>query len=287
MFQKLKDKISHLILAGLLVAALFVWQAVLAEQAGENIKVIFFDVGQGSATLIDASNGNQVLIDGGPSDAILSKLGETLPYSDRRLELVILTHPDADHLNGLIEILKRYEVEKILETGIFDNSANYQVWQKIIKEKDIPVVFAQADQTIKVADNLVIKILHPFGLINGQDFKERTNDSSIVAKLFYGQNTLLLTGDAEIKVEDQLIFAGADLKSDILQVGHHGSKGSTGEEFLAAVAPQIAVIQAGLNNRYGHPHQETLGRLKNIETWRTDLDKDVKFICNLKKCEKR
>jgi len=287
MFQKLKDKISHLILAGLLVAALFVWQAVLAEQAGENIKVIFFDVGQGSATLIDASNGNQVLIDGGPSDAILSKLGETLPYSDQRLELVILTHPDADHLNGLIEILKRYEVEKILETGIFDNSANYQVWQKIIKEKDIPVVFAQADQTIKVADNLVIKILHPFGLINGQDFKERTNDSSIVAKLFYGQNTLLLTGDAEIKVEDQLIFAGADLKSDILQVGHHGSKGSTGEEFLAAVAPQIAVIQAGLNNRYGHPHQETLGRLKNIETWRTDLDKDVKFICNLKKCEKR
>lgn len=283
MLQRIKNKIGFLVITALAAMAIFIWAAVFAPPAGEIVKIDFFDVGQGAAALVGAPNGNQVLIDGGPSGAILNKLGEALPFFDRQIELVILTHPDADHLNGLIEVLKRYEVEKILETGIADSSVNYQVWREIIKEKNIPVVFAQAGQIVKLADNLAVKILYPLSKINGQSF-ENTNSASIVSRIFYGKNSVLLTGDAEGNTEAVLLWSGADLSADILQVAHHGSKNSSSQEFLAAVAPQIAVIQAGAKNRYGHPHQETLARLKGIEILRTDLVGDISLSCDEEEC---
>ncbi|MBU1102148.1 MBL fold metallo-hydrolase [Patescibacteria group bacterium] len=286
MLQKIKNKIHYLILAALLAATIFVWQVVFAQRVDDKIKIDFFDVGQGSAILIDAPNNNQVLIDGGPSDAILNKLGSALPFSDRQIELVILTHPDSDHLSGLIEVLKRYEVGQILETGIADSSSEYAAWHALIAEKNIPLVFARAGQTIKIADNLMIKILYPFDKIDGQDFKN-TNSTSIVSKFFYGKNTLLFTGDAEGATENPLLFAGVDLRADILQVAHHGSKNSTSNEFLAAVEPQIAVIQAGAKNKYGHPAQELLDRLKGVEIFRTDQDGDINFLCDLENCVKK
>jgi len=286
MFQRLKNKIHYLILAALLAAAIFVWQAVFAQPAEDKIKIDFFDVGQGSAILIDAPNGNQVLVDGGPSDAILNKLGSALPFSDRKIELVILTHPDSDHLSGLIEVLKRYEVGEILETGIAESSAEYQTWKDLIKTKNIPLIFASAGQTIKIADNLMIKILYPFDKIDGQEFKN-TNSTSLISKLLYGKNTLLFTGDAEGATENPLLFGRVDLQADILQVAHHGSKNSTSNEFLAAVAPQIAVIQVGAKNQYGHPAQELLDRLKGVEIFRTDQQGDINFLCDLEDCVKR
>lgn len=284
MWQRLKDKIPYVILAVLLLATGFIWSRVLAQTPDNLVKIDFLDVGQGSAILVSAPNGNQALIDGGPSDAVLAKLGQALPLGDRQIELVILTHPDSDHLSGLIEVLKRYNVGQILESGIADSSAEYQAWNDLIVEKKIPVVFAQAGQIVKVADNLAIKILYPLARINGRDFSKNTNATSIVGKIFYGQNTILFTGDAEDQTEQPLLFIGADLKADILAVGHHGSKNSTSAEFLAAVAPQIAVIQVGLKNKYGHPTPEVLERLKNIDIFRTDLDSDVNFECDLAKC---
>lgn len=281
----MKDKIPYLILTALLLVAIFVWLAVFEFQSGDKVKIDFFDVGQGSAILVEAPNNNQVLIDGGPSDIVLAKLGQALPFFDRKIELLILTHPDADHLSGLIEVLKRYEVGQILETGIADSAAEYQVWNKLIKQKNIPVVFAAAGQIVKVADNLAIKIIYPLGRIDGRDFSKNTNSTSIVGKIFYGQNTVLFTGDAEESTEKPLLLLGADLKADILAVGHHGSKNSTSPEFLAAVAPQVAVIQVGLKNKYGHPTQEVLDRLKGLDIFRTDLDKDVNFECDLAKCQ--
>jgi competence protein ComEC len=217
---------------------------------------------------------------------VLAKLGEALPVFDKKIELLILTHPDSDHLSGLVEVLKRYEVGQILETGIFDNSAEYQEWNNLIKQKNIPVAFAQKGQIIKIADNLSIKILYPFGIIAGQNFGDNTNKTSIVGKIIYGQNEVLFTGDAEQNTEEPLLWTGADLQADILVVGHHGSKNSTGEKFLAAVAPQIAVIQVGAKNKYGHPAPETLERLKNVRNiLRTDLGGDIEFLCNLVFCK--
>lgn len=284
MLQKIKSNLGCLVLAGLAMAAVFVWLAVFAQAQDSRVKIDFFDVGQGSAILIDAPNQNQVLIDGGPSDAILAKLGQALPFYDRKIELLILTHPDSDHLSGLVEVLKRYEVGQILETGIADKSAEYRIWNDLIKNKNIPVVFARAGEVVKIADNLAIEILYPFGKIIGQDFSKNTNATSLVGKIIYGQNSVLFTGDAEEQTEQSLVFSGANLKADILVVGHHGSKNSTSEKFLSAVAPKIAVIQVGAKNKYGHPTQEVLDRLKGVDIFRTDLDKDVNFACDLARC---
>jgi len=284
MFQRIKNKIGFLVLAALVVAAVFVWSAVFASPTDEKVKVDFFDVGQGDALLIDAPNNNQVLIDGGPSDAILNKLGSALPFFDRKIELVILTHPDSDHLSGLIEVLKRYEVGEVLETGIEDATSQYAAWNDLIKEKNVPVVFARAGQIVKISDNLAIKILYPLDKINGEDFSKNTNNTSIMGKVIYGQSSILFTGDAEGVEENSLLLGGSDLKADILQVAHHGSKNSTGQEFLAAVAPQIAVIQVGAKNRYGHPTQEVLERLKGVNILRNDLNGDIEFVCDLANC---
>jgi len=284
MWQRIKNNIAWFVLIVLTFGAVFVWLAVFTQAAGDKLKIYFFDVGQGSAIFVAAPNGNQVLIDGGPSDAVLAKLGQALPLFDKKIELLILTHPDADHLSGLIEVLKRYGVGQILETGIVDNTAEYQIWNELIKQKNIPVVFASAGQIVKIVDNLAIKILYPLGKIDGQDFSKNTNSTSIVGKVCYGENTMLFTGDAEEQTEKPLVMLGVDLRADILAVGHHGSKNSTSDKFLSAVAPQLAVIQVGLNNRYGHPASETLARLKNIQILRTDQAGDVKFECDLKKC---
>ncbi len=282
--QRLKNKLPYLILTALLLVAIFIWLAIWELAPSNKVKIDFLDVGQGSAVLILAPGNNQVLIDGGPSDAVLAKLGQSLPIFDRKIELLILTHPDSDHLSGLVEVLKRYEVGQILETGIVADSAEYQAWNNLIKVKNIPVVFAQAGDVVKIADNLLLKILYPLGKINGQDFSKNTNATSIVGKIIYGQNSILFTGDAEGQTEQPLLMLSADLKADILAVGHHGSKNSTSAEFLAAVAPQIAVIQVGAKNKYGHPTPEVLDRLKGINIFRTDLDKDVNFECSLAKC---
>jgi len=289
-----RQKIFLYILGALLLGAILVWSAVwqngtaaIVGQLGENseLKVDFFDIGQGAAVFIKAPNHSRVLIDGGPGSQILNKLGRAMPFFDREIDVVILTHPDSDHLNGLIDVLKKYQVEEVVDPCLAEPQANYQEFLRLIEEKGINHLCAQAGQRIKLADDVTLDILFPFESLEGVSLKN-TNDSSMVTKLSYGQNKILLTGDAEKKTEIQLINAQADLSAQILQVGHHGSKTSTSAEFIQAVRPQIAVIQVGKDNRYGHPHQEVLDRLKNIKIFRTDLDGDINFLCSLKSCER-
>jgi len=286
MWQKIKNNVGWIILAALLVGAVFVWLAIFELAASDKVKIDFLDVGQGSAILILAPGSNQVLIDGGPSDVVLAKLGQTLPLFDRKIELLILTHPDSDHLSGLIEVLKRYDIGQILETGITDNTAEYKTWNELIKQKNISVIFVREGDKVKIADNLSIEIMYPFGKINGRDFSKNTNATSIVGKIIYGKNKILFTGDAEEQTEQPLLLSGLNLKADILAVGHHGSKNSTSAEFLEAVAPKIAVIQVGVKNKYGHPTAEALERLKTVgaQILRTDQDGDVDLECDLKVC---
>jgi len=280
----LKNKILWLVLGALVLADFFIWLAIFESAPASKIKADFFDVGQGSAIFLDAPGGNQVLIDGGPSDAILTKLGENLPLFDRKIELLVLTHSDADHLDGLIEVLKKYEIGAVLETGAEDGSANYLFWRELLKEKNVPVIYACLGQEIKI-DDLEIKILAPAVKIAGQSQKS-ANNSSVVGKIIFGENSILFTGDAESAEEAQLILNNIDLKSDILAVGHHGGKNSSNTDFLASVAAQTAVIQVGKNNRYGHPAQETLARLNGLEILRTDLSGDIEFECDLKECQR-
>lgn len=277
-----RKSIPFIILGILVLAVILIWSVVLAGKT-EGLKVIFFDIGQGSAVLIKDSSGNKILIDGGPDSKILSKLAKEIPNFDRNLNLIILTHPDSDHLNGALEALKNYQVAGIIDSCIRDDLVAYQEWQKIIQERQTKQLCARFGQRIKLTDGAKIDILFPFFSLEGKAFSN-TNDASIVARLDYGENCFLLTGDVPKKTERLLVAAGLNLDCEVLQVGHHGSETSTSQEFLQAVGPEVAIISVGKNNRYGHPHQEVLERLKRVTVYRTDQDGDIRFECDKDRC---
>lgn len=241
------------------------------------LEVTFFDVGQGDAAFVETSERVQILIDGGPNSAILEKLGNEMPFWDRTIDLVILTHPEKDHMAGLIEVLKSYKVENILWTGVVRNTAEYKEWQKLIKEEGANIFIAQAGQRI-LGGRSDLDVLFPFESLEGKEMKD-SNDSSIIARLVFDKTSFLFTGDSTKSVEKELLLdlVKQQLDADVLKVGHHGSKTSTSKEFIGAVSPEIAVISAGRNNRYGHPHQEVLDNLAGVAILRTDLDGNIKL----------
>lgn len=257
------------------------WIAVSDLNKLPLLEVIFFDVGQGDAIFIETPQKHQILIDGGPSPLVLERLGESLPFWDKTLDLIILTHPEHDHISGLIEVLKRYKVENILWTGIVRDTADYEEWKKLIEKEKAKIFIAQAGQKIlwKSGSDNFISILYPFENLEDQVVKN-TNNTSIIAKLIFGENSFLFTGDAYKSVERELLERGVKVNSDVLKVGHHGSKTSSSKEFIEQVSPEMAIISAGKENRYGHPYQEVLETLEkyDIKILRTDEKGDIKII---------
>ncbi len=276
--EKYLKNIKTILLLALVASSAVVWYAVLYYESRQDLMVTFFDIGQGDAIFIEVPGGNQVLIDGGPNDAILAKLGRVLPFWDRTVDLLILTHPHADHLAGLLEVLKRYEVGMVMESGVNHSIAEYKEWRSILQKKAVPVVIAKTGQKVRLSRSSYIDVFTPFESFEGESPKN-IHEATVVSKLVYASTTVLLMGDAERSIEYRLLFSGIDIDADILKVGHHGSKTSTSEEFLAAVSPRIAVIQSGKKNRFGHPYQEVLERLKAIgaEILRNDLRGDIQL----------
>lgn len=273
------SKPVKILLVLLLVSAVlsFIALRALAQDFGL-LKVYFLDVGQGDAIFIESPNDNQVLIDGGPDGSIINQLSKIMPPNDRTIDLLILSHPHADHLNGLLEVMKRYKVGKVLEGDVVYQTASYDEWQK--QKRRVEVIQAQAGQLVDIGGGARIRILHPLTSDNAGLPVKNPHDFMVVSRLDYGEERLMLTGDMEAKVERKLIDSGADLKARLLKVGHHGSKTSSSENFLKAVDPEVAFISAGAKNLYGHPHKVVLDRLDNfgIKYYRTDIDGTVKLI---------
>lgn len=269
----------------LLILNILAWISVFDLYQSRFLEVNFFDVGQGDAIFIETPWHHQILIDGGPDSTILEKIAKNLPFWDREIDLIILTHPEKDHLAGLIEVLKRYKVENILWTGVVRDTAEYEEWKKLIGEAGNQVFIAKAGQKI-IAQKSIFQILYPFEDLAGKILKD-SNNTSIIIRLTFGENSFLFTGDVYKSIEEKLIESKTDLDSDVLKVGHHGSKTSTAEEFITKVSPEIAVISAGKNNSYGHPNQEVLDILNKygIKILRTDKDGDIKVISDGKKYE--
>ncbi len=279
-------KFIFIILGGLLCLNIFAWVVVYDLDQAEFLEVNFFDVGQGDSIFIETPERHQILIDGGPTSIILGKLAEALPFYDRSIDLIILTHPDYDHISGLIEVLKRYKVENILWTGVKENTAEYKEWLRIIEKEKSKIIIAKAGQLIdfgnqSIDGNQHVEILYPSESLENQEI-ENSNNTSIVTRLVFGETSFLFTGDSYKSVEKKLIENDVNLDSDILKIGHHGSRNSSSEEFIEKISPEIAVISVGKDNKYGHPHQEVLETLNKygIRVLRTDQDGDIKIISN-------
>jgi competence protein ComEC len=244
------------------------------------VDVYFLDVGQGDATLFYTDSREVILVDGGPSLSVLYALGQALPFYERTIDLLVLTHPDSDHINGLIEVVKRYKVKKVLYNGIVDDLAAYQVWQEQIKASGIEIIIAQAGQNFTYG-NLDLEVFYPVENLFGRTFDD-TNESSVVIKFSYYDIDFLLTGDLSAEKELELIDLAYDLSAEIMKAGHHGSKTSTHQKFLQTVKPQYVVISAGKDNSYGHPHFIVLQRLINSQAkiLRTDERGDIRISTN-------
>ena len=264
MWRRLTDRLSTKVLfTGLTVAAILVWVAVASLPDGK-LHVVFFDVGEGDAIFIQTPGGQQILVDGGPSPTtLISALGRRMPFWDRSIDLVILTHADEDHLAGLIPVLERYRVGQVLDSGYEHNHPMYERWLELIKEKGVPNHPARAGMRIETGDGAELLVLHP-----GPELMEYTdadaNNNSIVVRLAMGQVSFLLPGDIEEAAEGMLVASGQELTSSVLKVPHHGANTSSSAAFLKAVNPELAVISVGADNRFGHPSPHVLERLEEL-----------------------
>lgn len=249
------------------------------ENKNKDLTFAMLDIGQGDAIFIESPTGFQVLIDSGIDKKVLSELSRQMSFFDRSIDLVIMTNPDLDHIGGFVEVLEKYKVGKILEPGTYNDSEVYKKIEEIIKKKNIPRYLARAGTRIPLGDGASLDILFPDKDVSTWD----NNDGSIVARILYGNHSFILTGDASIKTEKYLLdkFNQEVFDADFLKVGHHGSRTSTSLEFLQAVTPRYALISNGIDNKYGHPHDEVIDRLSslNIEILRTDERGTIVFTC--------
>ncbi len=224
----------------------------------------FLDVGQGDSIYIQAPNGNNILIDGGIDRKVLSSLGNVLPFGNKKIDIVLGTHPDADHIGGLPFVFDNYKVSAYIDNGAKSDSGVWRTLENKIESEKSQRVEAKAGMRIILDQdkNIVLYVLSPYMNVNKVN---DTNMGSIVGKLSYGSSTFMLTGDAPINVEQNLVKKfGSSLESDVLKVGHHGSKTSSSEAFLKAVAPQFAIISVSAKNMYGHPHKEVIDLLNKL-----------------------
>ena len=274
-YQQIIVLLTGLTLVIIVLTFILYWQA----RNKPNVEVVFLDVGQGDSILIKTKYNQQILIDGGPDANVLGRLGRHLPFYDKDLDLVIATHPDADHIAGLVDVLKRYRVGLMLEPGLAHPTGIYQALQQEIAKKSITQHLVASRQIYDLGDNLFLDVLYPDTSFVGQDLED-ANSASIVVRLTDGQIDYLFTGDAPIETEDKIAaLYGSGLDSEILKLCHHRRKTSSSEPFLEAVAPEAAVISVGRDNRYGHPSLTILNRLKKLQipVLRTDELGDIKL----------
>jgi competence protein ComEC len=267
---------TRLWLGGMGAVTLLIWLAVLELPDGR-LHVAFLDVGQGDAVLVTMPDGRQMLVDGGPSATQLNwRLGQEMPFWDRTLELVVNTHPDADHLGGLVSLLDRYQLEQVLVTDIDGDSELYQQWEVELAEAQLAPNIGQAGMQLSFGRGVTATILNPGPTTLGAD---EPNNHSIVLRLQMGRMSILLPGDIEAPVERNLVFAEAPLTATVLKSPHHGSATSSSEIFLEAVHPQIVVISVGEDNRFGHPSAEVLERYAELglTILRTDERGTIEF----------
>lgn len=278
--SKLIEKINKKIINYLLI--IVVITELIMPKIYNEFSICFIDVGQGDSCLIKTIKNKTILIDGGGSDTY--DIGENvlLPYLLNKrinnIDYLIISHFDNDHVKGLITIMKKIKINKIIIGKQFENSKNYEEFIKIVNEEKISVFEVVAGDSILIEDNTYLEILWPD--VKNEVKENKINNNSLVCKIKYNDLTVMFTGDIEKKAEEAIIKKYTNkevLKADIVKIPHHGSKTSSTKEFIKIVHPQIALIGVGKNNIFGHPNIETINTLKenNIQIYRTDINGEI------------
>lgn len=276
-----------------------------AMDVNGGLRVTVMDVGQGDSILIQTPEYHNILIDAGPDVTVVDQLSKQMGFFDKTIDLFILTHPHRDHHGGILDVMQKYNVERVLLTGVDAGDPVYLAFLEAIEEQDIEVWFNQSDRDIQIGTDLYLDILYPFGgqSLVGQEVYNK-NNSSIVARLLrrvvggkrgifaqvYADDEeedsssdgwealVLLAGDAEQEEEREILLSGQELQAPVLKLGHHGSRTSTSEPYLAAVNPKMAVVSAGADNSFGHPHPETLEKTKHLDVRQTMLEGAIEIV---------
>jgi competence protein ComEC len=243
----------------------------------EYLSVRFLDVGQGDAIHIVTPDGYEMLIDGGPTALVLRELAQGRGFFDSTIDVVLATHPDSDHIGGLVDVLERYQVATIIQTNNENETPAASAYHNAVKSESADVVLAQAGQEIRLGASTTISILAPVG----DTANWQPNAASIIVQISYGEIDFLLTGDAYTQTEEYIVDRyGTSLQSEVLKLGHHGSQTSSSDVFLDAVQPMYAIVSAELNSRYGHPHTEVVERVisRDIEILSTATAGTIGFL---------
>ncbi len=270
------QKARLLVVTSLIVLLCFGVYMLVSSRQTNILRVVFFDVGQGDSIYIKSPSGGELLVDGGGDKVVLSKLGKYMNLFDRSIDVVIATHPDKDHIGGLPSVLSRYNVGMLLESGAEnDNGVNDEI-RRVADSKRVRRVSGFAGQKIDLGGGVLFTILYPNKSVVGLE----TNEASIVGLLSYGDKTFLLTGDAPVSTEYQVLSNLSHLT--VLKAGHHGSETSTSFELLEKTTPEITVLSVGAHNTYGHPHRKVTSLLEEFHSkiYRTDTHGDIVFETN-------
>jgi competence protein ComEC len=246
------------------------------ELGPDLLTVTFINVGQGDCVLIKTPSGKTMLVDGGERTAGNEVVRVLQENGIQRINAMVSTHPHADHIGGLVRVLQRLPVDAVYDSAKPYSSKTYEDYLTLIYDKDIPFHVARAGNEIRLDDSIEIFVLWPPHTDAGDSFhveKLSVNDASLMLYISFGNTTLLLTGDAETIVEEELIRQGSVPEAQVLKIAHHGSATSSSEAFLNTVKPKIAIICVGAGNTYGYPHKETIKSLTGIgsEILRTDI----------------
>lgn len=259
-------------ISALVIADAFVWILVCAPRAASHPELYFLDVGQGDAEFVHAPGNIKMLIDGGPDNRALKELALLVSPMDRYIDIVALSHPQTDHMNGLIDVVKRYRIGVFIWNGERGAAKSFSDLKAVLEEAHVPMVTVREGDAIRYGESRV-QVLGPSAArLNAREI----NEDALVLRFEGGGLTALFTGDVGEKTEKEL--RANNLRSRVLKVGHHGSKHSSSELFLKAVAPAVAVIEVGKNS-YGHPTAQVLDRLAaaDARVFRTDRNGTVKI----------
>ncbi|MBT4936531.1 MBL fold metallo-hydrolase [Candidatus Peregrinibacteria bacterium] len=251
----------------------------------KNYSIIFLDIELGDSILIKTPEGKAILIDTGSSRNTLNKISQYQSFFKKNIDVLVLSHGDSDHIGGATSLLKKYNIGHILFTGALKKSPIFSEFFEEVQARDISYKIIESKKDFILFPHIIFDSLYPFENISF--LSEHGNNESLVFSLSFFGKKILFTGDIEKESENKLVLSGEDLRSDILKVPHHGSKTSSSESFLKAVAPQFAVVQAALKNKFKHPHKEIVERHHDfgVEFLQTGKEGDIIFCISAKRPE--